>query len=220
MQKQMFKTIVIGLGSKARHGKDTAAEHILSTFGDKYKIKCYAFGDNLKSEFYDAAMDPDHPYWLVAPEGNGYETIDHPIGLALSKADKVTWCNEHKTSVAKHLQLYGTEYRRKQWPFYWTDALEAEIRKDNVDIALVKDVRFPNEAILVSSMGGYTVRCTRKGYSDPMRDPLHESETALDGWPWHYQIVAEEGRVDQMLDGAEEVFNLILKASIPVSEAA
>jgi hypothetical protein len=215
----MRNTLIIGLGHKARHGKDTAAEHIAATYGDKYQIKCYAFADNLKAEFYDATCQRNHPYWRSGVAPSGFDSV-HMRKSAITKQEKVAWCNENKSVTGPHLQVYGTEFRRKQNNFYWVDALRAEIEHDSPQIALIKDTRFPDEGVFVKSEGGYVVKCERRGFLDPNRDPNHISETALDSWPFDFIVSAADGAVEELLSGIEEVFETIINLQTPVSEAA
>jgi len=44
------KKLVLGLGNKARSGKDTAAAHIISERGHNHKIETIAFADALRTE--------------------------------------------------------------------------------------------------------------------------------------------------------------------------
>lgn len=92
----------------------------------------------------------------------------------------------------KLLQWWGTEYRRAQDPDYWVKKTFANIPK-NVDIVLITDVRFPNEADAVKQWGGYTINVQRlRDDGQPFyasdRPTDHISETALDGYNWDYYI--------------------------------
>lgn len=97
----------------------------------------------------------------------------------------------------KLLQWWGTEYRRAQDPDYWTNKLFASIPSDT-DIALITDVRFPNEFIDIKEHGGYMVNVTRLNedgsvYCAPDRPSDHVSETALDTASWDFRLYNHEG---------------------------
>ena len=59
------------------------------------------------------------------------------------------------------LQEFGTEYRRSQCSTYWTDRLRASIA--GVDLVVISDVRFADEAALVHELGGEVWRIERPG---------------------------------------------------------
>jgi hypothetical protein len=207
-------TLIIGFGYKARNGKDTAAAHLIGTLAGKYDVRRYAFGDELKVEMYDALLDPFHPYWNTNKD---YLLLPHPTGsLAPTREEKLVWVNENKWMLGKHLQWYGTEFRRKADNFYWVKKLAATIQRDHPQIALITDVRFPNEFYWVKAQRGYNVKCTRLGFEgDGVRDTTHVSETALDGYPFDFEITAQDGDVKELTDGVVEVFNMIVDAITP-----
>jgi hypothetical protein len=85
------------------------------------------------------------------------------------------------------LQWWGSEYRRAQDPDYWVRKLEDTLiaERPGVDVAVITDMRFPNEFELVQYLGGIPIRLDRPGYPD---DDTHQSETALNNFPFHYVI--------------------------------
>ena len=74
------------------------------------------------------------------------------------------------------LQFVGTDIFRKMYGNVWVDATMRNIVNDGTKIALVSDVRFPNEVDGIQKQGGVVIRLTRNGSSKD----VHESETALD----------------------------------------
>jgi hypothetical protein len=97
----------------------------------------------------------------------------------------------------KLLQWWGTEFRRAQDENYWVNKLFASI-PSNTDIAIVSDVRFPNEADGIVDRGGYNVnvqRLRKDGtvYYSSDRPVDHPSETALDGYNWQFRLTNHEG---------------------------
>jgi hypothetical protein len=77
------------------------------------------------------------------------------------------------------MQFVGTEIFRKMYANVWVDACLRQIEKDNPVIALICDVRFPNEADGILAIEGGTImkftRCVNP-------NDKHESETALDNY--------------------------------------
>jgi hypothetical protein len=75
------------------------------------------------------------------------------------------------------LQFVGTGIFRKMYARVWIDCTLRNIKRDNPALAIVSDVRFPDEVLGIKETGGKAIRLTRKVGED-----LHESETALDNF--------------------------------------
>lgn len=209
-------SIIIGLGNKARHGKDTVCKHYIDTYGSELDIRRYAFGDTLKTEFYQLLLDPLAPFWNVTPRGwPGYLELPHPRVVFVSEQEKIEWVNTHKRVLGPFLQFYGTEYIRGINPFYWVNKVWAKIRADKPVIAVIPDMRFMNEFLFVKANNGFTVRCVREGFVDPTRDPNHPSETELDRAAWDFVITAQDGDVATLLSDADSVFTMIQERVTP-----
>jgi hypothetical protein len=126
---------IIGIGGLARAGKDTfcgIAQNILKKNG--FKPKQYAFATLLKNE--------------VAP------FLKEKCGV-----DIWTTNSEEKSDIRDFLVWYGTTFWRKKQPKRWITELDYQLLldKDNVDIALVSDVRYPNEGEWIHSHMGYLI---------------------------------------------------------------
>ena len=79
------------------------------------------------------------------------------------------------------MQVFGTDVMRQMFDdCIWVNATFRSIRRDNPDIALIPDTRFPSELRAIYANNGYVIRLTRNVY---MQD-RHPSETALDDWNW------------------------------------
>lgn len=76
------------------------------------------------------------------------------------------------------LQMFGTNICRKLFSDCWVNACLATIQRDQSDLPLICDVRFPNEVEKIQKAGGKVIRLTRCVYPDD----THDSETALDGY--------------------------------------
>jgi hypothetical protein len=163
-------THVIGIGHKARHGKDTAAERILRSTGGV--ARKYSFGTGL---------------YAVARALFNMTAKDAPL-----------------------LQALGTEVGRRHDNDRWIRTTYWQIRDERPRIAVLADVRFPNEADFVKSMGGTLIKVTRldagtaKPYITTDRDPNHPSEVALDGYTnWDYRL--EAYNVDDLREHVDNV---------------
>lgn len=152
---------VVGLGHKARHGKDYLAKMLVMHCNARgIAAKQFAFADALRA------------YCRVA---FGMREKDAPL-----------------------LQVVGTDIFRKRNPDIWVRVLEDTLQEQQPEVAIITDMRFPNEAEMIKRLGGVTIDVQRidvsgAPYVAPDRDPLHASETALDGYLFDAYVSAWSG---------------------------
>jgi hypothetical protein len=206
--------LLIGFGNKARQGKDSAANAIAEYYQSKndmwrglssathtyqVKIGIFKFATALYEEVNDALK---RGIWTYRHLGN--PIVDSHYKPIVELPDWVQpEPNPEISTLApygKHpklLQFWGTEFRRSQDPDYWTKKLFASIPA-NLDIAMVTDVRFPNEADGIKQRGGYNVNIVRlredgTQYYSSDRPVDHPSETALDGYNFDFYLKIPHG---------------------------
>ena len=126
---------VIGVAGYARAGKDTfcaIAKNILESNG--FNVKQFSFAEQLKRE--------------VAPFLN-----------AQCGVDVYTPDSELKKDFRDFLVWYGTTWWRKRDPERWIRAVDVQMIHDGdyLDVALVSDVRYPNEGEWVHGWHGFLV---------------------------------------------------------------
>lgn len=119
-----------------------------------------------------------------------------------SNRDKETVDPFWGKSPRELLQIIGTECFRKQVdPDFWVkigSKRVQQIRQDEFpqEARLVfSDTRFPNEVRAVESLMGINIRVVREDL--PATDE-HESETALDDYPFKEIISAKSGQIDSL----------------------
>lgn len=194
-------TLIIGFGNKARHGKDTAATAIMeyAVLGDTEltDVRRYKYATALYEEVNFA----------IQSAGSAESLLTVLRGTATAKGEVFPeWVtcdpNPEVSDLAPHgkhpkiLQWWGTELRRSSDSEYWVKRLYEEIERDKPEVALITDVRFPNEGDAVRARGGYTVNLTRLNvdgtlYVDPSRPADHISETAMDSYNWDYKLFSK-----------------------------
>jgi hypothetical protein len=157
----------IGVGHKARHGKDSAVAAIHSVF--PRETMRFAFGDPLK---------------CVARVMYGMTEKDGRL-----------------------LQAMGPQFRAQD-PDVWVDAIYWHIDEVRPAVALISDVRYPNEAAFVKAMGGTMVKVERRNedgslFIDRERNAQHESEILLDDYQYDHVIVNDGGLGDLALKATE-----------------
>jgi len=148
----------------------------------KGHIKVYSFADLLKKNIcidvlgltdeqcYGTDEDKDtktHLSWSDMPDG--FTNITRGASL------NPDYINANMTA-REVMQYVGTNIFRQMYGEVWVDGLMRRIEKDNPAIALVADVRFPNEVAGIQKAAGKVIRLTRGEHSTD----AHASETALD----------------------------------------
>ena len=198
--------IVIGLGNKARHGKDTAAEAIMAHAKKmQYPVMKMSWASALREEVNEAIAAHGSVESLLrcfmfsnGPSGRLQGIPDWVTPTPDAVVDDENPFGKHSTL----LQWWGTDYRRVNFGLdYWVEKGKLKLdtfgKKYPNGIVLVPDTRFPNEAATIENYyRGITIQCTRLNqdgtpFRDPQRDPLHPSETGLDNYNWQHKIVSK-----------------------------
>jgi len=157
---------LIGLSGKMKAGKDTVADLIIKSHPD-VNVKRMAFADALKQEI--AAK-----FAVTVPQIN---------------ADKKRW--------RLLMQWWGTEYRRTDDPDYWVMQLLKSMKalSPDVKMVVVTDVRFKNEADVITQLGGELWRINRTVGSAA---DAHASECELDGYDNFTLELTNNGSIDEL----------------------
>jgi|TARA_R110002020_G_scaffold380217_1_gene591416 hypothetical protein len=96
-------------------------------------------------------------------------------------------------TAREFLQYFGTEVCRKIKPNIWVDSCVNRINQSGTELAIVSDVRFPNEVDAIQKAGGKVIRLTRKPYKDE-----HDSEISLDDYEgFDYVLDNQDLSVDE-----------------------
>jgi hypothetical protein len=221
--------LILGFGNKARNGKDTAAEAIRDHYERENQFKSYhgllrglgtqigifkyatflykevedligTFGiERVFSGHFELPIpSPNNPAAIRLVGFSNYRTIEIPSWVTPGDPTPAPMAKYGKHP--KLLQWWGTEYRRTYFGTnYWVDRLFASIPV-NLDIAMISDVRFPNEGEGIKQRGGYTVNVQRlredgTQYYSSDRPVAHPSETAMDRYNWDYYLKIKSGEV-------------------------
>lgn len=152
-------SVLIGLLGMKQSGKDTAGRRLVEEHG----YVRFAFADVMKDCLL--ALNP----WVT--EDYRLETLISNYGWDIVK--------ENYPEVRRLVQVFGTEVGREiLGGDLWVDALRPKVLAalgEGRNVVLT-DVRFDNEADLVSELDGDLIRVERKGLPDEDR---HVSEV---GW--------------------------------------
>lgn len=212
--------LIIAFGHKAKTGKDAAVKAIIEARGKDIDIRRYSFADAMKNEvtqsiapFGSVAAFIQH---LQIEEERKFSAPDgysaNPLIMELDPNEPLDY-TDPLCPYGKHrglLQFWGGDYRRGQNPFYWVDKVDRKILDENPTVALISDMRYRNEALMVKHYNGFTVRMERQNNPGLQGSHAsHVSETELDKWVYDFQIVSEKDDLGVLRQDAVEIFDII-----------
>jgi len=175
--------MIVGLGFRARSGKDTVGEYLQKEYG----FERIAFADALKRGCMEMfGLTYEQAY------GNLKEVVD-----------------EYWSTTPRYiLQKVGTECMRNGYKKdIWIKSVDKRIREQPNSNWVVTDCRFPNEAAAIKSWDGLVVRVdrTQAGASGGITD--HPSELAMEAYDkWDYVI---KNNSDSLVDLYNSVDHMV-----------
>lgn len=155
-------------------------------------IKIYHFADCLKKMCIDLFdLEPQQVYGT-----DDDKNTQTPYSIN-------GWKN--KMTAREFLQYLGTDVMRKIKDTIWVDYTIKTILKEKSEIALIPDVRFPNEVEAIHKAGGIVLRLTRNPYASD-----HHCETALsrEKYDWanfDYIIDNNDSHIDKLIKDLEKI---------------
>lgn len=162
-------------------------------------VKNYSFADSLKEAAVNLfglkpesvwgtdaqKMEKTHLLWENMPGVTTHktpeDTVDEEVAGRLGKYYEkvlggVIYHEAGPMSGREFLQFFGTEIGRKMYPPIWVNATINKIMAEQSGLAIVTDVRFPDEVSAIQNAGGYVIRLDRNMFPDDR----HPSEISLD----------------------------------------
>jgi hypothetical protein len=171
--------MIIGLGYKARAGKDTIADHLV----EKWGFKKIAFADALKRgcmEIFGLTYEQCY--------GNTKEVVDE------------FW----EVTPRFILQKVGTECLRNVYdPDIWVKSVQKKVT--NGDNWVICDTRFINEAYAVKSWGGIVVRVDRPNSKASGGIEKHVSEIEMDNYNEWDHTIKNDGSFSLLYERVDEL---------------
>ena len=185
--------MIIGIGYKARSGKDTLAKFIKEEFEKKYNRKFYdaAFAFELKNMckfqfglsddqlWGDKKEEPDERF--VKPYINSSEESKYFYKYYIENdvKEKLYW------TPREIMQGMGAFYRKIDYDF-WVKGLRKFLQHEKLQghkDFIITDARYVNEAEFIKSKKGFLIRIERDVENrDQIHGATHESETGLDNY--------------------------------------
>lgn len=157
-------TKILAFSGRKQSGKTTGSHYIESLINNKglsISYRIYNFADPLKEDICMNILGLTYEQCYGSDDDKNTMT-------------NLVWENEQLTA-RRAMEVIGTDIFRKLRSQVWVEATMRKIEKDNIDLAIIPDCRFPNEVDNILSAGGYVIRLEL----DPFNSNSN-SETALD----------------------------------------
>jgi hypothetical protein len=104
-------------------------------------------------------------------------------------------------TARQFLQFLGTDVMRKMYGPIWINSCIRRIQQEQSELAIIADIRFPNEAEAVEKIGGDLWRLNRV----PFSDDKHSSEIALDDYPFKTVIDNADSSIDHLVAAVKKL---------------
>lgn len=205
--------MIIGLSGKMGVGKTTLAyllERRLVSMG--YSVLCTSFGYTLKLLVSGAYQIPMEVLF-------DQKKKEVPMPLSAFPKHLMTeyilpeWKERGEVTPREIMQWYATDFVRKESPNFWVERtaeniIQWEVKQNGKHIAIIDDVRFPNELKYVRT-NGLCFRLLPYPEWEAGKYANHASETALDAEKWDERLVlaAEYGQLEKEMEKVLSVFN-------------
>lgn len=188
---------IIAFSGRKQSAKNLCATQLtefINEFNKDIVVKHYSFADALKSICID----------ILGLEYNQCYGSDEDKNTPTD----IVW-NGNELTARQVMQIVGTDIFRSLKPNVWTEATIRKIQKDNPDIAIITDCRFPNEIDAVHDAKGIVIRLTRS-----IDASNHPSESALDkeNYDWNnFDIILDNKELTK-----EAQFTLLMLKLMPI----
>jgi hypothetical protein len=167
--------MILAFAGRKQSGKSTSAEYVQSIINShnlRLSNKIYSFADPLKQDICINILGLTYEQC--------YGSDEHKNTLTDIRWQDMPDYNESfemsgYMSARQIMEHVGTNVFRKIKTNVWVDATINKIKKENLDLAIIADCRFPNEVESIKKAGGYVIRLDL----DPFGSDSN-SENALD----------------------------------------
>ena len=97
-------------------------------------------------------------------------------------------------TAREFLQVFGTDICRGIWEPIWVNKCIKDIKREGTLLAIIPDVRFPNEVQAIEEADGMVLRLTRHVFDDN-----HDSEIALDNYSFTQYLDNQDDSIDSTI---------------------
>ena len=183
-------------------------------------VKLYSFSDNLKHicvELFDIPHEcawgtdeqknqiQEHLLWENMPR---FQNMSLMVKMPIDARKSWNW-REGPMTAREFMQFLGTDVMRKMYEPVHVNHAISRILAEQSELAIVPDVRFPNEVEAIHKAGGKVIRLTRNTRKDN-----HASECGLDpenfDWDNFDVVIHNDGSLEDTLQKVDEVCSSII----------
>lgn len=168
------------------------------SFADALKETCMALFGLTEQQCYGTDADKNSPTNLRWENMPGVITESDPKGEPTTVTGRLGFYYEKVKEFIYHppgvmtarevLQFFGSDVIRKMYSDAWVHATLQRIAAEAPELAIITDVRFPNEVMGIQNEGGKVIRLTRA----PFKEDTHNSEIALDNFGGFDAVIDNE----------------------------
>ncbi len=181
-------------------------------------VKLYSFANTLKQICVELFDIPHECAWGTDEQKNQiqehllWENMPKAINSKMMKkilpidARKGWDWKEGPMTAREFMQFFGTDIMRKIHGPIWINSCLKKIQREQSQLAIVADVRFPNEAVAIEEAGGVLARMTRKVFEDN-----HSSEIALDNYKFKHFLDNQSESIDSLMVKVKSFYHNILE---------
>jgi hypothetical protein len=192
-------TQILGFAGRKQAGKTTCAKFFQSK---NPGIRIYSFADRLKWLCVELLGLEEHQVWGTDEQKNELTHIRWEDMPGYSYYDMngnyiENVCMGPMTG-RQILQYVGTNIFRKIYGDCWVRVTLRDIQRDNLPIAIIDDVRFPNEVTGINKAGGHVIKLTRR--VTRLDESEHYSEAALDGFDFNPAGIWKIGTTPEIIN--------------------
>ena len=171
------------------------AEHNMWPF-----VKVYSFADHLKWICIKLFDVPFECVYGTDEQKNQHQS--HLLWQNMPCLEIFNNPNKRGPMTAREfMQFFGTDIMREMYEPIWVNACIKKIQQEQSGLAIIADVRFPNEAKAIEQASGKVVRLTREVHEDN-----HSSEVALDDYPFTDYIDNKIESIDILMVKVKEFY--------------
>ena len=184
-------TLIVGLSGRKGSGKTTLGHHLQASLPG---VTLYNFADPLKRFLIDVFGFEDSWCYGTEAEKNTpthirWEDLPFlPYGHYPPK--QLPELKNGPMTAREVMQHFGTGVVRRMDPGAWVRGLLSLVERESPPVAVVCDVRYPNEADGIKARLGKVVRLTRNSDGPD----THASEVALDQYPGFDLVLDNAGQ--------------------------
>ena len=164
-------------------------------------IKMYSFADALKWLAVELFDIPEECCFGTEDQKNQIQ--EHLLWQNMVGRSRF-WRSGPMTS-REFLQYFGTDVMRYMWEPVWVNKCIKDIKREGTLLAIIPDVRFPNEVQIIEEAGGMVLRLTRNVFDDD-----HKSETALDNYNFTDYLDNQDDSIDSTIAKVQKFYKSFL----------